>query len=79
LGRMPRGEATLLLELAEMFREDGAGPARRAPYRTSGERRDLEERLGKVRGRVEELLVLMRTREDGQVGMGLKVGTVDAC
>jgi len=69
--------AAACLEMAEQFREDGAGPVPTYFYLMSGERRELEERLGKVRGRVEELLVLMRTREDGQVEMGLKVGALE--
>jgi len=69
-------EAALLLEMAELFREDAAGPVPLYVYLTSVERQGLEERLGKVRGRVEELLVLMRTNESGQVEMGLKVETL---
>lgn len=63
-------EAAFLLEMAEWFREeDKAGPV--PVYLMSGERRGLEERLEKVRRRVEGLQVLMRTREDGQVEMRL--------
>jgi len=68
--------AAACLEMAEQFREDGEGPVPTYFYLMSGERRELEERLGKVRRRVEELLVLMRTNESGQVEMGLKVETL---